>query len=334
MASPRTGRNEQLHRTRYKPEHPHFLRVILPELLQLGKLPIPKAFVKSYGDNLLNWVLLAVPSGQTWTIQLEKHNGTVWMGQGWMNFVEYFSVIPKYSISFRWEGSFLFRTVIFDQTGCEIKYPLWCSHCKRLKVNDVFPSQKREGTHENAKMAAEADDDYRTHLSALGVNIRSEREEAREVDSDVKMPAEEHDDDFRAHLSALGINIRSGRATAAGGVTYHTHDEAKLASSQFHSNYPFFRLILRPSYMRNGQAWLPLSLISRYAGYRIHVMQLKHSGRSWRVNMHTYSDRKRAVFCRGWVKFLEDNSLHEGDICVFERTAPNKFNVITFICAH
>ncbi|PKI58717.1 uncharacterized protein LOC116207217 [Punica granatum] len=167
------GTIEQLHRTRYKPEHPHFLRVMLPELLQLGKLPTPKAFVKNSGNNLLNRVLLKVSSGQTWTIQLEKHNGTVLMVQGWKNFVEYFSVVPKYSISFRWDGSSMFHTIIFDQTGCQIKYSLCCSCCKRPKLNNDSPSQEWEETPEDVEMAAEVDDDYRTHLSALGVKTRS-----------------------------------------------------------------------------------------------------------------------------------------------------------------
>ncbi|XP_047310080.1 B3 domain-containing protein At3g17010-like [Impatiens glandulifera] len=58
------------------------------------------------------------------------------------------------------------------------------------------------------------------------------------------------------------------------------------------------------------------------------VVLLNKEGRSWDV---TYIPRKiRSTFSRGWVHFMNDNGLKEGDLCVFEILSQYEIRVHVF----
>ncbi|KAK4773002.1 hypothetical protein SAY87_028021 [Trapa incisa] len=142
MASPDIRTSKLPHRNHYVPETPHFLMTIIPELLTLGKLQIPRAFIRKYGKDLPNPVILKVPSGETWTVELVKHGDRVWLGKCWKNFLERFSILKDYSICFKFKGN-MFYIFIFDQTGCEIEYPIKSCGCHNMaKCRKEFPGQE------------------------------------------------------------------------------------------------------------------------------------------------------------------------------------------------
>lgn len=153
----------------------NFTNLCIWEFLTLVAQEFPTAFIRRYGKDMPKWVLLKVPSGETWTIDLEKHNGRVWLGKGWKNFVEYYCISAEYSITFGFVGNSMFHTVIFDESGQEIDYPIKCSCHKMPKHDDELPPPQKakacEAMNIDMETTDEVDDDYYAFLSGLHVNI-------------------------------------------------------------------------------------------------------------------------------------------------------------------
>ncbi|KAG8474659.1 hypothetical protein CXB51_031176 [Gossypium anomalum] len=119
----------------FTPKTPHFFKIILDANIRDKKLEIPGKFVRKYGNGLSNSVLLTVPSGDTWHVELTKSDGIVWLQNGWQEFSEYFSLKYGHLLVFKYEGNGKFLVLIFDTSASEIDYPCK-SHIEDQKSDD------------------------------------------------------------------------------------------------------------------------------------------------------------------------------------------------------
>lgn len=84
---------------------------------------IPRKFVRKYGKDLSNPVLLKVPDGRTWQMELIKSDGEVWLQNGWQEFLEYYSLAHGSFLVFEYnKRDCHFNVIIFDKTASEIDY--------------------------------------------------------------------------------------------------------------------------------------------------------------------------------------------------------------------
>ncbi|XP_074318168.1 B3 domain-containing transcription factor VRN1-like [Silene latifolia] len=104
--------------------YPSFFKIILEPRHDLYKLGIPIKFMTEYGNDLSDVVSLKIPTGKTWIVELLKENGRAWFGDGWHEFVTYYSICHGYFLVFTYGGMSRFNVLIFDMTACEIEYPL------------------------------------------------------------------------------------------------------------------------------------------------------------------------------------------------------------------
>ncbi|XP_050214729.1 B3 domain-containing transcription factor VRN1-like [Mercurialis annua] len=79
-------------RPMFKSKIPRFFKIILDDALRDGKLYIPRKFVRLYGNNLPSSVVLKVPSGAKWKLDLVKSDGEIWFQKGWQEFVNFYSI--------------------------------------------------------------------------------------------------------------------------------------------------------------------------------------------------------------------------------------------------
>ncbi|KAE8723352.1 hypothetical protein F3Y22_tig00012493pilonHSYRG00050 [Hibiscus syriacus] len=107
----------------FKPKTPHFFKIVLEDTIRDKKLGIPRKFVKKYGNGLSDSVLLMVPSGDTWHVELTKSDGVVWLQNGWEEFVAFYSLKNGHFLVFKYEGNDKFIVLIFDMSASEIEYP-------------------------------------------------------------------------------------------------------------------------------------------------------------------------------------------------------------------
>ncbi|OMP02063.1 hypothetical protein COLO4_11373 [Corchorus olitorius] len=102
---------------------PHFMKIILQENLQNGKLGIPIDFIEKYGNDMSSPVLLKVPSGDVWKVELRKRDGKVWLKNGFQKFAKHYCLEHGQFVVFRYQGNSKFHVVILDRTATEIQYP-------------------------------------------------------------------------------------------------------------------------------------------------------------------------------------------------------------------
>lgn len=106
---------------------PHFFKIIISPLAQKSKLRIPVEFVKRYGRHLSDDIYLSVPnSEQLWHVKLEKDNNAMFLGKGWQNFMEFYSLNYSHLLVFRFDGGLQsqFHVLILDNSATEIDYPV------------------------------------------------------------------------------------------------------------------------------------------------------------------------------------------------------------------
>ncbi|XP_065871973.1 B3 domain-containing transcription factor VRN1-like [Euphorbia lathyris] len=105
-------------------QRPHFFKFILNDSAPQQKLVIPRKFVKTFGGYLSNPVILKVPSGQKWKVDIVKCEGEICLQSGWREFAEYYSIEYGYLLVFEYDKAVSeFNVIIFDKTTTEIDYP-------------------------------------------------------------------------------------------------------------------------------------------------------------------------------------------------------------------
>ncbi|KAB1669453.1 hypothetical protein E1A91_D03G020300v1 [Gossypium mustelinum] len=118
---------------------PYFLKIILQDTIQNGKLGIPRKFVKNHGNSMSSPAMLSVPSGAVWKVELTKSDGKIWLENGWLEFSNHYSLDIGHLLVFRYDGNSNFRVIIFDKSASEIQYPYTSNNHSRsseiLKLN-------------------------------------------------------------------------------------------------------------------------------------------------------------------------------------------------------
>lgn len=85
---------------------------------------VPIEFTRRHGKNLHASVFLKAPNGSAWLVNLERHEGDVWLQNGWPEFARHHSVQLGYLLVFEYRGHVDFQVRIFDSSFPEIDYPL------------------------------------------------------------------------------------------------------------------------------------------------------------------------------------------------------------------
>lgn len=93
--------------------------------------------MRKYGETLSSPVVLKLPSGLEWKVGLTTCQGTVWLQEGWPEFVDHLSIRRGHLLAFRYEGNSHFHVVIFDTTATEIDYPIDPDHAHNSNYIEI-----------------------------------------------------------------------------------------------------------------------------------------------------------------------------------------------------
>ena len=107
--------------------------------------------MRKYGERLSNKILLKLPNGAEWEVNLEKRDGGIWFQKGWKEFVEYHSLQYGHLLVFRYEGTYHFHVLICDMSAMEIDYPFNNVDHKRAKTSEELRPHKTRRTNATNK---------------------------------------------------------------------------------------------------------------------------------------------------------------------------------------
>ncbi|KAJ4846127.1 hypothetical protein Tsubulata_000824 [Turnera subulata] len=279
---------------RFQPKTPHFFKIILGDTIDNGKLMIPPRFTRKYGQGLPSTVLLDVPTGATWRVELVRCGAEIWLQNGWKEFADYYSLTYGHMLFFQYKGNHDFHVRIFDMSATEIEYPLVSIHRDEQVFQDLGVEK------------SEPD---------MSIEIIEERLFSGRSDAASK-PNNKNQKESARRMKPMS-HIEKARALSR--------------ASAFKSTNPFFKIVMQPSFVHGGYRMVVPSGFAKEhfpkrSGDNDIILSLSDTGRTWRANYYLNIERgrkqekgrTRVVFFGGWKNFVEANNLGVGDVCVFE----------------
>ena len=98
--------------------------------------------MKKFGNFLTSPIILKVPCGKSWQVELLKVGDEIWVENGWHEFSQHHSLKYGHLVLFKYEGGCHFNVHIFDMSAVEIKYPgseapssVGCFQQPKIQVN-------------------------------------------------------------------------------------------------------------------------------------------------------------------------------------------------------
>ncbi|KAI3903608.1 hypothetical protein MKW98_032262 [Papaver atlanticum] len=130
-----------------------------------------------------------------------------------------------------------------------------------------------------------------------------------------------------AKLFANTLNTRRSNTSRV------TQSNALAAASECKSEKPFFIANMPASCVKTGHVNVPAAFAVSYLKHETKVRLSSTGGKTWEMqcNLLHKSDRHRAKLFKGWDKFVLDNHLKEGDVCIFELVDRERFEMKAYI---
>ncbi|KAL1833939.1 hypothetical protein ACET3Z_003590 [Daucus carota] len=272
----------------------HFFKIILSDAHSQTNLMIPRKFVRKYGMNLggLSRISLKVPNGLAWRVTLKTRNGDVWLKNGWTEFARFYSVKFGHLLIFKYRGHSEFKVRIFDSSSTEIDYPSFRS----AKLDMGESSQMR-------KRASEI------HHSASSHLMRPHKKRVKN-----------HAPNDAGHSGVFMTQKLQQETKKSGNCASKEAEARALALAEaFRTDNPFFVYVMRRTYVDGKGRGLVIkkAFEESYKKWKDNdQVHLQVEGKKWLVHCDMKQDSCR--LSSGWDKFVQDNSLTVGDVCVFE----------------
>ncbi|KAI5665867.1 hypothetical protein M9H77_15720 [Catharanthus roseus] len=292
-------------------ESVHFYKVVMFPSDQGLKIPV--AFMTKYGRKLKGSVLLKVPNGGSWRIELAHHGERTLLQKGWKEFADFYSIETRFFLVFKYLGNSQLRVLIFDINGVEIEYPshenssseeeseiILSNEDEEISV-EILQSYPRNRASKRAKCVEEDD----------SVQILDDLAEGEPNGLPIKQNQTEELDCSRQKMKkngkSMGISI-GNNATEMVKEKSKSYKKAKA----FRSSNPFFIYLVQPSSVSGKVGmYIPRNFEAQYMkkmkGLELNL-DVAGSKKTWPVILLMYSP-KRALFGVGWKEFVKENAL-------------------------
>lgn len=84
-----------------------------------------------------------------------------------------------------------------------------------------------------------------------------------------------------------------------------------------------FRRVVLPLHLKEDCVDIPFRFVEQYFEPNVQKLILQVADRTWPVEITSNPRIRIAKLTSGWIKFARENSLREGDICVYELDTVN-----------
>ncbi|KAL5547268.1 hypothetical protein UlMin_006955 [Ulmus minor] len=345
-------------RRKFSSVTPSFFKIIQEDTLLDKKIMIPKKFMRKYGDTLSDPIVLELPCGLEWKVELSDDKGS--FDKGWKEFSDYYSLEFGHMLLFRYERNSLFHVFIFDKSTSEIDYPTNSTLIKNPveetkdvdSVEILYESSPCHKTRDKSplpcltpqkRMKTTPIDETQSklcHLRHKGVHTQCKKA--------ILKNSMNEKDSYQSKSRMRGGRDKSSKRKQMKSEDHRraqhlTAEEKAIAlqiASDFKSEKPFFMVALQPSYFKQRSGLnVELQFAKKYlSNMPANVILKDLNGRTWPVKTSfevcgkTTQKIVKTRFTTGWTVFAEHNNLEVGDVCAFvlERGTETSFEVFIF----
>ncbi|KAL5704456.1 hypothetical protein ACHQM5_022884 [Ranunculus cassubicifolius] len=277
------------------------------DLIQgLQRLCFPRKFVRMFGEKLPEMILLKGPKNTVWNIGLSKNDNRMFLERGWGEFVRYYTLDESDLLLFRYdEWDECFYVIMFDTTACEKK------GCESAQITSN-PGLLDESVRERAK-EVKSEPDVAIH----SVKNRLTRKER------VLMEEEKSEEESDAPKAGSRQKLTYNRyfCSHRRKVTAEEKQHALRSAKAVKSTKPNFIAVMKPCHVyKRFYLTLPKNLICNYLSRQPEsaFLRVPPSTKTWTVSILYKEHGQKGGISGGWARFVMDNNLEEGDVCVFE----------------
>ncbi|CAN6356789.1 unnamed protein product [Urochloa humidicola] len=285
---------------------------------------IPEKFVWNFNVQITEGVDLKAGSGETWHVGVERRDDGLLLTSGWKDFVKAHELKENDLLIFTCSGNSSFDILIFEASGCEKLSSLFANRAgpnlhKHLNDTKGQNAEPYPLTDSEASMPPQLVGF--THMASTSKKyncMTKPRKEHQSLNSSscyVKHEQIEEDESNDRYADSRFYYSRN--------VNRLTEEEKenilKLASIQ--PENPAFMAALQKSHRQRQNNFLVVP--SRFAadhlqGRTQEIILCRPSRKDkWRVRYY-YTSYTRGFQNLQFFRFVHDNKLGEGDICVFE----------------
>uniref|UniRef100_A0A0E0D3R5 TF-B3 domain-containing protein n=1 Tax=Oryza meridionalis TaxID=40149 RepID=A0A0E0D3R5_9ORYZ len=286
--------------------HREMLASFIQELIaHLDIAIIPDRFVNHFGGKIPGTIKLESPNGILYVVEVTECMNKMVLQCGWEAFVDAHHIKVGDSLLFRHIENSCFEVMILDSDGCERVFScagIKTSSCVQDKTVDPVDTSGRSSddtaqpsrSERFARCQRDTSNDHRNTASLTAVSSSSEESENVSLKSNRNGVSDESQESEDSEGPAGPPYILSWKS------------KSRLSSLQ--------KKIIKDK-----------ELGARYAAAvhlpdRRQTMVLQRMGQRWDTVMQTKSGRctTRRFLINGWSRFVRDNRLGVGDICLLE----------------
>ncbi|KAI3966129.1 hypothetical protein MKW92_019970 [Papaver armeniacum] len=296
---------------------------------------LPNELTDKYGTELSDLAIIKVLNS-IWHIELREAEGVLFFENGWPEFMEFYSICVGHVILFRYDGDSKFQVHIFGMDSTEIDYPshidntnhdteITSTHSDEDEVevasihsgsiqSNYEPSMSSESSLNSGSTHSNYEPSMSSESSLNSGSTRNNYEPSLSSESS-------YDQKVDSGKQESPQKIQKQRTLIPKRIHTKAFQETLEAAEAFKSEIPSFKCILQASHLK-GILKVPIAFASSYLkNITRMVISLRISdGRTWKVGYvsGTQAGRPVSKLSKGWYKFVADNHLKEGDVCVFE----------------
>ncbi|TVU49368.1 hypothetical protein EJB05_00676, partial [Eragrostis curvula] len=300
---------------------------------------IPEKFMKNFKGQITKGVDLKAPSSETWHIGVDRNDNEMFFTSGWEDFVKAHELQENDLLLFTCSDSSSFEVMIFESSGCEKVSSLFDSYHTYKHLNDTRQHCEHNTLSDSGNSSMPSRLIGSQHNASTSKKSSAKESESLNNNSyDTKHEATEEEESDDIYYDSKYYYSRSANRLA--------YEEKKtiLSLAPVEADNPAFVTILQKNHRqcRNNSMvsywFMYCSKLGRNADMTDVLVQTVPSGfaaehfearshdtilcrpnrkEKWLVKYY-YTPYNRCFQNVQFFKFVRENKLHEGDICVFE----------------
>uniref|UniRef100_A0A0D3FLC9 TF-B3 domain-containing protein n=1 Tax=Oryza barthii TaxID=65489 RepID=A0A0D3FLC9_9ORYZ len=270
----------------------YFFKVMIGDFHK--RMTIPDKFARHFKGVISKTIKLEPRSGYTFDVQVTKKLNILVLGSGWESFVNAHDLNMGDFLVFKYNGDFLLQVLIFDPSGCEKS-----TSCSMENAIDHVG----QGWKEHNDISTSYHDQPKGNKHWMQKDSSSKGNKIGNTRSS-NTPSK-----FSGCILPRGTCLP---------VVQEKKMKEKIQA--IHSKTPMYGNVMTKCNVSGSPCVLEITQLYDDAYLPFNngqELMLRHRDKSWKVRFYRFKNKSRKL-TQGWKRFVHDNYLRMGDLCLFE----------------
>uniref|UniRef100_A0A0E0MP58 TF-B3 domain-containing protein n=1 Tax=Oryza punctata TaxID=4537 RepID=A0A0E0MP58_ORYPU len=290
-----------------------FIKVMITDFK--NGVTIPPKFARNFRGQMSGTVKLETRNGNTYEVQVAKELNNLVLRSGWERFASAYELEKGDILVFIYSGNSHFKVWIYDPSACEKELP--------CVIMEKFPRvQQRSISHDNHTQLKRNAKSGKLYVDSSGHS--KETSEINPASSPSWKPTERVPSSEELDEPVDLANVQKATKSFYSiprmcSMTSAQKAEVDALEKKIKPQIPFYITVMDKASVTDGLLAISKDYAVNYLLDKNETIKLCHSGRSmtWDISLDIDTDDQYAL-STGWLDFIRNNHLQEGDICVFE----------------